>query len=89
MKMDLRSFRIPVIFLLLLVNLKAVSQDETANDRFVKGTESFAKGDYQQALEEWISLYTAGYRSADSNNIGNAYFKRVICRINTFLNGLI
>ncbi len=76
MKMDLRSFRIPVIFLLLLVNLKAVSQDETANDRFVKGTESFAKGDYQQALEEWISLYTAGYRSAELEyNIGNAYFK--------------
>ncbi len=75
MKMDLRLVRIPVIFLLLLVNLSAVTQD-AADDRFTKGTESFAAGDYQKALEEWNGLYTAGYRSAELEyNIGNTYFK--------------
>ena len=38
MKMDLRLVRIPVIFLLLLVNLSAVTQD-AADDRCTKGTE--------------------------------------------------
>ena len=73
--MDLSSVRIPLIALLLLVNLTANSQ-ESADDRFAKGTEFFAAGDFQKALEEWTGLYTAGYRSADLDyNIGNAYFK--------------
>ena len=72
--MSFRSFTIQVI-LLLLVSFNAEAQDQ-ADIRFKRGTEFFTEGNYEQALEEWTSLYTAGYRSAMLDyNIGNAYFK--------------
>jgi len=75
MKMDLRSLKTAAILLLLLVNFTAIPQ-EKADDRFARGTEYFTSGDHQKALEEWTSLYTSGYRSAELEyNIGNAYFK--------------
>jgi tetratricopeptide (TPR) repeat protein len=45
-------------------------------DDFVKGTELFSSGRVQEALDQWITIYNSGFRSAAlCYNIGNAYFK--------------
>lgn len=44
--------------------------------RFTIGVELYTSGKYQEALNEWIDIYNAGYSSASLYyNIGNAYFK--------------
>lgn len=53
----------------------AFSQEDQ-DSRFKKGVEYYSASDYQAALDEWLSIYNTGYRSATLNyNIGNAYFK--------------
>ncbi len=73
--MSFRSITIQIILLLILSAFNAGAQD-TADLKFSKGSDYFSEGNYGKALEEWTSLYTAGYRSAILDyNIGNAYFK--------------
>ena len=46
------------------------------NTQFEKGVEAYSAGDYQSALELWLSIYKTGYNSFELDyNIGNAYFK--------------
>ena len=73
--MSFRSITIQIILLLILSAFNAGAQD-TADLKFSKGSDYFSEGNYGKALEEWTSLYTAGYRSAILDYyIGNAYFK--------------
>lgn len=65
------------IFLLAFVSIFAVektfSQDAA---KFNKGIEEYTADNFNGALEAWLDMYNAGYRSASLNyNIGNAYFK--------------
>ncbi len=44
--------------------------------QFEKGVEAYSAGDYQSALDLWLSIYKTGYNSFELDyNIGNAYFK--------------
>ena len=44
--------------------------------QFEKGVEAYSAGDYQSALDLWLSIYKTGYSSFELDyNIGNAYFK--------------
>jgi tetratricopeptide (TPR) repeat protein len=73
MKFIYRNILFPTFLLLMIC--PAFSQEDQ-NIRFKKGVEYYSASDYQAALDEWISIYNTGYRSAKLNyNIGNAYFK--------------
>ena len=73
--MDKKLLKISLLILLCLLPVSAISQ-ETADEKFIRGGDSFTAGDYEKALEIWIDIYNTGYRSAELEyNIGNAYFK--------------
>jgi tetratricopeptide (TPR) repeat protein len=64
-----------LIILFLAFHVYALSQ-QTAEEKFKAGKESFSSGNYEKALESWMDIYKTGYRSAQLDyNIGNAYFK--------------
>ena len=45
-------------------------------DSFVKGNELYSSGKIEEALDQWMSVYNQGFKSAALYyNIGNAYFK--------------
>jgi tetratricopeptide (TPR) repeat protein len=61
--------------LLSLLGNKLISQ-ESLTTKFTKGSELYGAGKYQDALNEWLTIYKTGYHSASLDyNIGNAYFK--------------
>jgi hypothetical protein len=63
------------IILFLIFSASSFTQ-QSAEDKFRIGSESFSAGDYEKALESWTDIYKTGYRSAELDyNIGNAYFK--------------
>ncbi len=70
--------RINIILVLLLFTITSpgapsVTQDES---QYAGGVQSYTEGDYDKALDAWLELYNAGYRSAElAYNIGNAYYK--------------
>lgn len=66
------------IFLAISILLLTVciTAQQTPEDKFRAGSESYAAGNFEKALEFWMDIYKTGYRSAQLNyNIGNAYFK--------------
>lgn len=57
----------------LILSLNALPQED---QKFKKGVDEYAAGNYKEALKPWIDIYNSGYRSGSLNyNIGNAYFK--------------
>jgi len=71
-------FRPRYILLLLLLVLTAdlASGQEERSVKFKKGVEYYTASNYTEALNEWLDIYSTGYRSAELDyNIGNAYFK--------------
>ncbi len=65
-----------VLFMNFLVFPAIIAQDSERNAQFDSGTGLFSEGDYQGALDEWLSVYKTGYSSPElCYNIGNAYFK--------------
>jgi len=73
--MNYRVFYITVLAAIFLT-AGIISAQETGEAKFKKGTELFSSGNYKEALDLWVEIYNAGYRSAElSYNIGNAYFK--------------
>ncbi|MBW6501000.1 MAG: SH3 domain-containing protein [Bacteroidales bacterium] len=70
--------RINIILVFLLLALTSFGAPSTTQDeaRYAGGVQSYTEGDYEQALEAWLELYDAGYRSAElAYNIGNAHYK--------------
>jgi len=66
-----------IIFLILLVLpvIESFAQ-ESQEEKFNKAAGFYSSGKYQEALDEWMSVYNAGVRSASLDyNIGNAFFK--------------
>jgi len=64
-----------LLFLLILPANMLVSQ-ESGEAKLMKASELYTSGKYQEALNEWLSVYKSGYRSANLDyNIGNTYFK--------------
>jgi hypothetical protein len=56
----------------VLFGITAFSQD----DIFTQGVELFSQGNTQEALDQWMTIYNQGFRSAAlCYNIGNAQFK--------------
>jgi tetratricopeptide (TPR) repeat protein len=52
------------------------SGKEQLTEKFSKGVTEYSAGNFKVALDNWLEIYNAGYRSADLEyNIGNAYFK--------------
>ena len=73
--MRLKTFIILIPVFSLLFPVCSFSQ-ETKDEKFSTGAESFSSGNYEKALELWMDIYKTGYRSAELEyNIGNAYFK--------------
>ncbi|MBA4321423.1 MAG: hypothetical protein C0408_01265 [Odoribacter sp.] len=69
------SFRILFLLLLILSVIEVVAQ-EGKYEKFKMGESLYSSGKYTEALEEWMSIYNAGVRSAGLEyNIGNAYYK--------------
>ena len=69
------KLKIRILFFLfsLLLSLNSYSQEK---EKFRKGVDDYAAGNFNQALQSWIDIYNSGYRSASLDyNIGNAYFK--------------
>lgn len=65
-----------ILHVLLLLLICPVFPQKDQYDKYIKGVEYYSAADYQAALEEWLAIYSTGYRSATLNyNIGNAYFK--------------
>ena len=66
-----------ILLLILLVFpvIKSFAQ-ESQEDKFNKAAGFYSSGKYKEALDEWMSVYKTGVRSANLEfNIGNAYFK--------------
>ena len=67
-----------VILLLILLVLPGIESfaQESADQKFSKAAGLYSSGKYKEALDEWMSVYNAGVRSANLDfNIGNALFK--------------
>jgi hypothetical protein len=69
------SSGILLLILLVLPGIESFTQ-ETTNEKFNKASGLYSSGKYKEALDEWMSLYDAGARSANLDfNISNAFFK--------------
>lgn len=67
------KFKILVFLLSVLLSINSYSQE---TEKFRKGVDDYAAGNFNEALQSWIDIYNTGYRSANLDyNIGNAYFK--------------
>jgi tetratricopeptide (TPR) repeat protein len=56
-------------------HFESFAQD-SQEDKFNKAASLYSSGKYQEAFDEWNSVYSTGVRSATLDyNIGNAYFK--------------
>jgi len=65
-----------VFIIAFLILPLIICGQETAQDKFRAGAESFSSGEYRKALELWMDIYKTGYRSSGLHyNIGSAYFK--------------
>lgn len=69
--------KLSIMALLLLTFVAVHAQDEVAVEQnFKLGADRYAEGDFEGALEEWLSIYKTGYSSAElMYNLGSAYFK--------------
>jgi len=66
---------IALFIFMSLLSLNVFPQEPRAQE-FLKGVNYYTTSNYQGALNEWLTLYNTGYRSASLEyNIGNAYFK--------------
>jgi len=69
------SYKIFILILLAVPDFNSFAQ-ESQEDRFKKAAELYSSGIYKEALDEWMSVYNTGLRSASLEyNIGNACFK--------------
>ena len=69
------SYAIILYLFLLMPHFESFAQD-SQEDKFNKAADLYSSGKYQEALDEWNSVYNTGVRSATLDyNIGNAYFK--------------
>jgi tetratricopeptide (TPR) repeat protein len=69
------SSRILLLILLVLPVIEPFAQ-ETLYDKYNKASALYSSGKYNEALDEWMSIYNSGVRSASlAYNIGNACFK--------------
>jgi tetratricopeptide (TPR) repeat protein len=67
--------RILLIILLFLPLIQLFAQ-ESQEEKFNKAADFYSSGKYKEALDEWMSIYNTGVRSANLDyNIGNASFK--------------
>lgn len=72
--MKMKSLYIIVILSFTVCLVRASAQDESG--KFKQGVEQYSAGNYKEALQLWLEIYNAGFRSANLDyNIGNAYFK--------------
>ena len=73
--MMLRSILIFASTITLVLSTTAlIGQDTIGN--FSKGNEYYAKGQYSQAIEQYLKVATSGKTSADLHyNLGNGYYK--------------
>ncbi len=73
--MNLKAHYILLVVIASFIFSPLRSQD-SKEEKFNKGTELYAGGDYEKALQLWTEVYNTGYRSAELDyNIGNVYFK--------------
>jgi len=64
-----------LIILMLLLPVCLAAQ-QTPEEKYKAGGDSFSAGEYEKALGMWMDIYKTGYRSAELDyNIGNAHFK--------------
>jgi tetratricopeptide (TPR) repeat protein len=69
------SYIITLYLFILIPHFESFAQD-LQKDKFTEATDLYSSGKYQEALDEWNSIYITGIRSATLDyNIGNAYFK--------------
>lgn len=69
------SFALILFIFLITPWFDSFAQD-SQKDKFNKAADLYSSGKYQEALDEWNSVYLTGVRSATLDyNIGNAYFK--------------
>jgi tetratricopeptide (TPR) repeat protein len=69
------SSRILILILLSLPVIESFAQ-ESPEEKFKIAEGFYSSGKFKEALDEWMSLYNAGIRSANLEyNIGNACFK--------------
>ena len=67
-----------ILLIAILVSTAEIklSAVEFPEEKFREGTEFYTAGKFDEALNVWLSIYHAGFRSSNLNyNIGNAYFK--------------
>lgn len=68
-------YRLLLIILLVLPVIELFAQ-ESKEEKFNKAAGFYSTGKYNEALDEWMSVYNTGVRSANLDyNIGNAFFK--------------
>jgi len=65
-----------VILTLIIIIAGSLYSQEDQQQNFRKGVELYTSAKYEEALNQWLDIYNAGYYSASLDyNIGNAYFK--------------
>ena len=65
-----------LLFISLLFPAVQLVAQESQKEKFNKAADLYSGGKYKEALDEWLSVYNSGVRSANLNyNIGNTYFK--------------
>jgi tetratricopeptide (TPR) repeat protein len=68
-------FKTVVIFFLLLYAIQLPAQ-ESEKEKFIRASDLYSNGRFKEALDEWMSVYKSGVRSANLDyNIANTYFK--------------
>ena len=68
-------YRISLILLLVLPVIELFAQ-ESQEQKFNKAADLYSSGKYKESLDEWMSVYNTGVRSANLDyNIANAFFK--------------
>jgi tetratricopeptide (TPR) repeat protein len=65
-----------LIIIFILFPAKHLSAQDTPKEKFGKAADLYSGGKYKDALDEWMSVYNSGVRSASLDyNIANANFK--------------
>lgn len=72
MKLSIRIF----LIISLVVSVIDSYGQESLVEKYNHAASLYSSGKYKDALDEWLSVYNSGVRSANLDfNIGNAYFK--------------
>jgi hypothetical protein len=65
-----------ILIIFILFPVKQLSAQDAPNEKFGKAADLYSGGKYKDALDEWMSVYNSGVRSASLDyNIANANFK--------------